>query len=120
MEPRKTTPSLPRSRTTIITSSASSADTGENEGAPSDETVAQCVATPHRYNIEVDAVSEKSEADEMVGRIDDLGFKACEKIKNVNGQKQYAVRIGPYNSEDEAAAAQEKLHEQYKSTYSDQ
>ena len=119
-EPRKTTPSLPRSKTTIITSTASSADTTESESAPSDETVAQCVATPHRYNIEVDAVSEKSQADEMVGRIDDLGFKACEKIKNESGRRLYAVRIGPYDTADEAAAAQEKLHEQYKSTYSEQ
>ena len=117
---RKTTPSLPRSKTTIITSTASSADAADADSEPGDETVAQCVPTPHRYNIEVDAVSEKSEADAMVGRIDDLGFKACEKLKNVNGQKQYAVRVGPYDTADEAAAAQEKLHEQYKSTYSEQ
>ena len=76
--------------------------------------------TPHRYNIEVSAVSEKSEADAMVGRIAELGYKACEKTRTVNGQTQYAVRIGPYNSADEAAAAQEKLHEQYKAAYSEQ
>jgi serine/threonine protein kinase/cell division septation protein DedD len=120
-ETRKTPPALPRSKTTIITSSASSPDTTDTDSQqPANGTVAQCVATPHRYNIEVDAVSEKSTADEMVGRIDDLGFKACEKIKNVNGQKLYAVRVGPYNTADEAAAAQEKLHDQYKSTYSEQ
>jgi class 3 adenylate cyclase/cell division protein FtsN len=119
-ETHKTTPSLPRSKTTIITSNASSTDPDDSENQPADATVAQCAATPHRYNIEVDAVSEKGAADAMVARIDDLGFKACEKIKSVNGQKQYAVRIGPYNTADEAAAAQEKLHEQYKSTYSEQ
>ena len=120
-ETHKAPPSLPRSKTTIITSSASSPDAADAGGEQSaDATVPQCVATPHRYNIEVEAVSEKGAADEMVGRIDDLGFKACEKIKNINGQKLYAVRIGPYNTADEAAAAQEKLHEQYKSTYSEQ
>jgi cell division protein FtsN len=77
------------------------------------------VPTPHRYNIEVSAVSEKSEADAMVGRIVDLGFKACERPRTVNGETQYAVRVGPYNTADEAAAAQEKLHEQYQAAYSE-
>ena len=75
--------------------------------------------TPHRYNIEVNSVGEKSEADAMVGRIAELGYKACEKTSTVNGQTRYAVRIGPYNTAGEAAAAQEKLHEQYKAAYSE-
>ncbi len=113
---------LPRSKTTIISSSA---DSSTDESAPEASSAApiaakQCVPTPHRYNIEVDSVSDKNEADDMVQRIADLGFKACEKATVVNGQKQYAVRVGPYNTEDEAAAAQEKLHEQYKAAYSDQ
>jgi len=120
LEIRKPSPPLPRSKTTIISSAAPSADEPETENQTGGGTaVAQCVPTPHRYNIEVDTVSDKSEADEMVGRIADLGFKACEKVKNVKGQTQYAVRIGPYNTADEAAAAQEKLHEQYKSAYSE-
>ena len=115
-------PSLPRSKTTIISSAARSGDDeSATESAPSTGPVpSQCVPTPHRYNIEVSAVSEKSEADAMVGRIAELGYKACEKTRTVNGQTQYAVRIGPYNSADEAAAAQEKLHEQYKAAYSEQ
>jgi serine/threonine protein kinase/cell division protein FtsN len=115
-------PSLPRSKTTIISSEARSGDEeSATESAPSTGPApSQCVPTPHRYNIEVSAVSEKSEADAMVGRIAELGYKACEKTRTVNGQTQYAVRIGPYNTADEAAAAQEKLHEQYKAAYSEQ
>ncbi|HEY2664913.1 MAG TPA: protein kinase [Candidatus Binataceae bacterium] len=113
-------PSLPRSKTTIISSEAPSGDESATESAPSaGEAPSQCVPTPHRYNIEVSAVSEKSEADAMVGRIAVLGFKACEKTRTVDGQTQYAVRIGPYKTADEAAAAQEKLHEQYKAAYSE-
>jgi cell division protein FtsN len=114
-------PSLPRSKTTIISSEARSGDDeSATESAPSTGAApSQCVPTPHRYNIEVSAVSEKSEADAMVGRIAELGYKACEKTRTVNGQTQYAVRIGPYNTADEAAAAQEKLHEQYKAAYSE-
>jgi cell division protein FtsN len=118
---RRSEPTLPRSKTTIITSEAPAGDDeSAAESAPSTGTApSQCVPTPHRYNIEVNSVSEKSEADAMVGRIADLGFKACEKTSTVNGETRYAVRIGPYNTEDEAAAAQEKLHEQYKAAYSD-
>jgi len=114
-------PSLPRSKTTIISSEAPSGDKeSATESAPSASAApSQCVPTPHRYNIEVSAVSEKSEADAMVGRIAELGYKACEKTRTVNGQTQYAVRIGPYSTADEAAAAQEKLHEQYKAAYSE-
>jgi cell division protein FtsN len=69
--------------------------------------------------VQVDAVSDKAAADEMLRRIASLGFKACEKTITVNGEKQYAVRIGPYATADEAAAAQEKLHQQYKAAFSD-
>ncbi len=114
--------SLPRSKTTIISSSTdSSAAEPAPEAAPSTPAaVKQCAPTPHRYNIEVDSVSDKNEADDMVQRIADLGFNACEKITTSNGEKRYAVRVGPYKSADEAAAAQEKLHAQYKDAYSDQ
>ena len=114
-------PSLPRSKTTIISSEAVSGDEeSATEDAPSTSPApSQCVPTPHRYNIEVSAVGEKREADAMVGRITELGYKACEKTRTVNGQTQYAVRVGPYNTADEAAAAQEKLHEQYKEAYSE-
>jgi serine/threonine protein kinase/cell division protein FtsN len=115
-------PSLPRSKTSIISSEAPSGeDESATEGALSTGPApTQCVPTPHRYNIEVNSVSEKSEADAMVGRIAELGYKACEQTRTVNGQTRYAVRIGPYNTAGEAAAAQEKLHEQYKAAYSEQ
>ncbi|MGO9450561.1 MAG: protein kinase domain-containing protein [Candidatus Binataceae bacterium] len=114
-------PELPKSKTTIISSSAdSSADQPEDEDAPSaDVQVSRCKPTPHRYNIQVDSMADKTAADEMVHRIADLGFNACEKATMVNGQTQYAVRIGPYDSADQAAAAQDKLHEQYKAEYSE-
>jgi class 3 adenylate cyclase len=112
---------LPRSKTTIISSEPPSEDEeSASENAQSTgPSPSQCMPTPHRYNIEVSAVSVKSEADAILGRIAELGYKACEKTRTVNGQTQYAVRIGPYNTADEAAAAQEKLHEQYKAAYSE-
>jgi serine/threonine protein kinase/septal ring-binding cell division protein DamX len=107
-----------RSKTTVIPSAADSAFEPPAAGDVSSVTP-QCVPTPHRYNVQVDAVSDKAAADEMLRRIASLGFKACEKTITVKGEKQYAVRIGPYATADEAAAAQEKLHEQYKAAFSD-
>jgi len=114
--------SLPRSKTTIISSSTDSftEEPGTEAGSSDAAAVKHCAPTPHRYNIEVDSVSDKTEADDMVKRISDLGFNACESTTTVNGEKRYAVRVGPYKTADEAAAAQEKLHEQYKDAYSDQ
>src|ERR1035437_3212094 len=69
------------------------------------------------YNIQIEAVMDKSGADEMVSRLKTLGYNAQEAKVALNGQTWYRVRIGPYASADEANAAQNKLREQYKQAY---
>jgi cell division septation protein DedD len=69
------------------------------------------------YNIQIEAVMDKSGADEMVSRLKTLGYNAQEMKTALNGQTWYRVRIGPYNSQEEAKAAQDKLREQYKQAY---
>jgi cell division protein FtsN len=69
------------------------------------------------YNIQIEAVMDKSGADEMVSRLKALGYNAQEMTTNLNGQTWYRVRVGPYNSSSEAAAAQQKLREQYRAAY---
>jgi cell division protein FtsN len=88
-----------------------------NSAAPPSPAVA-APASPHRpYNIQIEAVMDKSAADEMVSRLEKLGFNAQEMTTSLNGQTMYRVRVGPYASSDEAEAAQEKLREQYKQAY---
>jgi len=60
---------------------------------------------------------DKSGADEMVSRLKTLGYNAQELTTMLNGQTWYRVRVGPYGSSGEAAAAQEKLRQQYKQAY---
>jgi len=60
---------------------------------------------------------DKSGADEMVSRLKALGYSAQEMTTALNGQTWYRVRVGPYGSAEEAAAAQAKLREQYKQAY---
>ena len=69
------------------------------------------------YNIQIEAVMDKSGADEMVARLKSLGYNAQEMKVALNGQTWYRVRIGPYASADEATAAQDRLREQYKQAY---
>jgi DedD protein len=69
------------------------------------------------YNIQIEAVMDKSGADEMVIRLKTLGYNAQETKVALNGGTWYRVRIGPYASADEATAAQNRLREQYKQAY---
>lgn len=96
----------------------------ENESEEDSET-ASAPAAPARapapaakpYNIQIEAVMDKSGADEMVSRLKTLGYSAQETKVALNGQTWYRIRIGPYASADEATAAQNKLREQYKQAY---
>ncbi len=69
------------------------------------------------YNIQIEAVMDKSGADEMVSRLKALGYNAQEVKTAMNGSTWYRVRIGPYASADQATAAQNQLREQYKQAY---
>jgi cell division septation protein DedD len=69
------------------------------------------------YNIQIEAVMDKSGADEMVTRLKSLGYNAQEVKTAINGQTWYRVRVGPYASAEEATAAQDRLREQYKQAY---
>ncbi len=69
------------------------------------------------YNIQIEAVMDKSGADEMVSRLKTLGYNAQETKVALNGSTWYRVRVGPYASADEATAAQNRLREQYKQAY---
>ena len=69
------------------------------------------------YNIQIEAVMDKSGADEMVSRLRSLGYNAQETKIVLGGEPWYRVRVGPYASAEEATAAQNRLREQYKQAY---
>ncbi|MGA9723951.1 MAG: SPOR domain-containing protein [Candidatus Binatus sp.] len=69
------------------------------------------------YNIQIEAVMDKSGADEMVSRLKALGYNAQEMKVALNGQTWYRVRVGPYASAEEATAAQNQLRDKYKQAY---
>ena len=69
------------------------------------------------YNIQIEAVMDKSGADEMVSRLRQLGYNAQETTIQLSGETWYRVRVGPYASAEDATAAQNRLREQYKQAY---
>jgi len=97
------------------------AGAADDEEADSEPAAAPAVAPPSSpsrpYNIQIEAVMDKSGADEMVDRLRKLGYNAQELTTNLNGQTWYRVRVGPYSSSAEAAAAQARLRDQYKAAY---
>lgn len=97
----------------------------EEDESDEDSETASAPAAPPRalppgakpYNIQIEAVMDKSGADEMVSRLRSLGYNAQEAKTALNGQTWYRVRVGPYASAEEASAAQDRLREQYKQAY---
>ena len=90
-----------------------------DEGSESDEAPEEAPpAHGHKFNIQVDAVMDRDGADQMVQRLQALGYPSYEVGTTVNGTTWYRVRVGPYDSADEAKAAEQRLHEQYRSAYS--
>ncbi len=71
----------------------------------------------HPYSIQIDAAMDRTGADDMVRRLRQLGFPSTETTTVLNGQTWYRVRVGPYATQEEAQEAQQRLHQEYDSTY---
>lgn len=110
-------PRAPAMPTNPSGASSSSEEEEADTAAPTSPAAAAPASPRLPYNIQIEAVMDKSGADEMVSRLKTLGYNAQELTTSLNGQTWYRVRVGPYASAEEAAAAQEKLREQYKQAY---
>ena len=104
---------------------ASRAATDEDDTDDDSETAAAPPAPPpalppgtRGFNIQIQALMDKSAADEMLSKLKRLGYNGQESKVAFNGQTWYRVRVGPYPSADEANAAQSRLHDQLKQDYS--
>ncbi|MGO9606947.1 MAG: SPOR domain-containing protein [Candidatus Binataceae bacterium] len=74
-------------------------------------------AHKHPFNIQIEAVMDKDGADQMVQRLQTLGYPASSETTDIDGQLWYRVKVGPYDSQEEATAAQEQLRAQYKARF---
>jgi len=69
------------------------------------------------FNIQIDAVMDRTNADQMTTRLLKLGYHAFMVPTDISGQTWWRVRVGPYQSQEEASAAEQELRTKYKDTY---
>jgi len=69
------------------------------------------------FNIQIDAVMDRTSAEQMAAKMNRLGYHAFLVPTNLGGQTWWRVRVGPYDSEEQAHNAEKKLLEQYRATY---
>jgi DedD protein len=69
------------------------------------------------YNIQIEAAMDRNGANSMAQRIEKLGYTPHLVPTLIAGQTWYKVEVGPYASQDEAAAAQEQLRQKYNNAY---
>jgi cell division septation protein DedD len=107
---------------------ASSAAAGEEKPAlakpvvtnpPGNYAAATDAAGGHHkpFNIQIDAAMDRPSAEQMTARLQKLGYRAFMVPTDIAGQTWWRVRVGPYQSQDEASAAEQELRAKYKDTY---
>ncbi len=69
------------------------------------------------FNIQIDAVMDYANAQQMASRLQRLGYHAFLVPTDIDGQRWWRVRVGPYNSSDEAQSAEQQLRERYRNAY---
>jgi DedD protein len=72
------------------------------------------------YNIQIDAVMDRTGAEQMTARLSKLGYHAFMVPTQMSGQTWWRVRVGPYNSQEEASTAEQELRSKYKDAYAPQ
>jgi septal ring-binding cell division protein DamX len=69
------------------------------------------------FNIQIDAVMDYTGAQQMAQKLRRLGYQPTIVQTEIAGQSWYRLRVGPYATQEDARAAQEKLRQQYRSAF---
>jgi DedD protein len=100
--------------------SSGGADASDTEApAPHAAATASAHPQPHHkpFNIQIEAAMDRSGANEMMRRLHGLGYQSRLVPAQLNGQTWYKVVIGPYPTQDAAAAAQTGMRAKYNRLY---
>jgi DedD protein len=100
----------------------------DHSSAPDDTTSADGLSAPdaeapppplkrHAFNVQIQAVMDMSGANQMIRRLQRIGYPAHMVATPIDGQTWYKVEVGPYPSQDKAAAAQVAMRQKYNDTY---
>jgi cell division septation protein DedD len=69
------------------------------------------------FNIQIDAAMDRTNAEQMTARLQKLGYRAFMVPTDISGQTWWRVRVGPYQSQEEASTAEQELRTKYRDTY---
>jgi DedD protein len=100
--------------------SGGGADAADTEApAPRAAAIASARPQPHHkpFNIQIEAAMDRSGASEMMRRLHGLGYQSRLVPAQLNGQTWYKVVIGPYPTQEAAAAAQSEMRAKYNRLY---
>lgn len=94
------------------------------EPAPTPDHVAALASpaaplSPRRkpFNIQIQAAMDAASANDMVKRLEALGYRPHMAPTELNGATWYKVVVGPYTTKEEAAVAEVALRKKYNATY---
>lgn len=102
-------PSAPEATASISPSPAAAVHTVSTEPAPASRRMP--------FNIQIQAAMDRKGADQMVQRLQQLGYQPHLVSTHIAGQTWYKVEVGPYASQDEAAVAEAELRQKYNSAF---
>lgn len=126
MQPGRTRSPTARDAASTETASTESPESvDEPSDAPSDtgpengrRVASSAQPLRHRpYNIQIEAAMDISGADQMMVRLQKLGYTSRLVPTEIDGRRWYKVEVGPYATADEASAAEAQLRERYDATY---
>ena len=71
----------------------------------------------HAFNIQIQAAMDLSGANQMIRRLQKIGYPAHLVATPIDGQTWYKVEVGPYSSQEAASSAQTAMREKYNDAY---
>lgn len=87
------------------------------EEAPEEAAPPPVHAARKPFNIEIQAAMDSTSANQMVKRLQALGYQPHVAPTQLNGATWYKVEVGPYATKVEAAAAEAELRQKYNAAY---
>ncbi|MBV8453990.1 MAG: SPOR domain-containing protein [Deltaproteobacteria bacterium] len=97
---------------------ASSAASGKPNVQASRRHASTAPSARHKpYNIQIQAAMDISGADQMMARLQKLGYPSHLVPTEIAGQRWYKVEVGPYATSEEASSAEARLRHKYDTTY---
>lgn len=94
------------------------AGTATDHGSRGERSAVASAPARHKpYNIQIDAVMDRTNAQQMAAKLQRLGYRAYMVPTEIGDQTWYRVRVGPYDTQEEAAAAEQELRARYRMSY---